>query len=296
MQGFKVDSATFAHYRREFEIPAFWKNQEVVLRFDGVHSEYKVLVNGKQVGQHMGGMTPYEVNITHAINSGKNKLELYVRSESLADMLGSLTQYAAHQLGGITRKVTLFAIPKVHISDLRIITDLDSLYQNASLKMKIAVTNKTGQTLKDIRLQAALQGTLLAATDTLPALQPDGMWKGEIEMHVERPDLWDPEHPNLYKLQIGLYIQDKQQELLTRNIGFREVRIQVYLTPKIASHLQILMNFTLNGTTVTKKEEPKQIYDLGNKEKSKLMYKTRMPGNSCIYVLQMPAESLLMNI
>lgn len=147
-------------------------------------------------------------------------------SESLADMLGSLTQYAAHQLGGITRKVTLFAIPKVHISDLRIITDLDSLYQNASLKMKIAVTNKTGQTLKDIRLQAALQGTLLAATDTLPALQPDGMWKGEIEMHVERPDLWDPEHPNLYKLQIGLYTQDKQQELLTRNIGFREVRIQ----------------------------------------------------------------------
>lgn len=226
MQGFKVDSATFAHYRREFEIPTSWKNQEVVLRFDGVHSEYKVLINGKQVGQHMGGMTPYEVNITHAINSGKNKLELYVRSESLADMLGSLTQYAAHQLGGITRKVTLFAIPKVHISDLRIITDLDSLYQNASLKMKIAVTNKTGQTLKDIRLQAALQGTLLAATDTLPALQPDGMWKGEIEMHVERPDLWDPEHPNLYKLQIGLYTQDKQQELLTRNIGFREVRIQ----------------------------------------------------------------------
>lgn len=112
MQGFKVDSAAFARYRREFEVPASWKDQEVVLRFDGVHSEYRVLVNGKQVGQHMGGMTPYEVNITDALNSGKNRLELYVRSESLADMLGSLTQYAAHQLGGITRKVTLFPFLK----------------------------------------------------------------------------------------------------------------------------------------------------------------------------------------
>lgn len=100
MQGFQVDSAAFARYRREFEVPDSWKEQEVLLRFDGVHSEYRVLVNGVQVGQHMGGMTPYEVNITRALKTGTNKLELYVRSESLADMLGSLTQYAAHQLGG----------------------------------------------------------------------------------------------------------------------------------------------------------------------------------------------------
>lgn len=99
MQGFQVDSAAFARYRREFEVPDSWKEQEVLLRFDGVHSEYRVLVNGVQVGQHMGGMTPYEVNITRALRTGTNKLELYVRSESLADMLGSLTQYAAHQLG-----------------------------------------------------------------------------------------------------------------------------------------------------------------------------------------------------
>ena len=170
MQGFKVDSAAFARYRREFEVPASWKDQEVVLRFDGVHSEYRVLVNGKQVGQHMGGMTPYEVNITDALNSGKNRLELYVRSESLADMLGSLTQYAAHQLGGITRKVTLFAVPKVHISDLRIVTDLDSEYQNATLKMMLSVTNTTKKSVKGMRLQAALEGQLLATASALPEI------------------------------------------------------------------------------------------------------------------------------
>lgn len=226
MQGFQVDSAAFARYRREFEVPDTWTEQEVLLRFDGVHSEYRVLVNGKQVGQHMGGMTPYEVNITRALKAGTNKLELYVRSESLADMLGSLTQYAAHQLGGITRKVTLFAVPKVHISDLRIVTDLDSLYQNATLKMQVAVTNTTSQTAKNMRLQATLQGQPFAATNTLPELNPGETWKGEIRMQVERPELWDPEHPNLYGLNVCLYEQDQQQEQLFRKVGFREVQVQ----------------------------------------------------------------------
>lgn len=226
MQGFSVDSAAFARYRREFEIPVSWKDQEVLLRFDGVHSEYRVLVNGQPVGQHLGGMTPYEMNVTHALKPGKNKLELYVRSESLADMLGSLTQYAAHQLGGITRKVTLFAVPKVHVSDLRLVTELDSLYQDATLKMQVAVTNTTDRTVGGMRLQAALQNQPFATTAALPDLKPGETWKGTVEMHVERPDLWDPEHPNLYGLHVGLYEKEKQLEQLFRKVGFREVQVQ----------------------------------------------------------------------
>lgn len=226
MQGFKVDSAAFARYRREFEVPASWKEQEVMLRFDGVHSEYRVLLNGQEVGRHLGGMTPYEVNITDALKSGKNQLELYVRSESLADMLGSLTQYAAHQLGGITRKVTLFAVPKVHISDLRIATDLDSVYQNATLKMSVAVTNMTEKPVKGMRLQAALEGQLLATASALPEIKAGETWKGELKMQIKEPDLWDPEHPNLYGLRISLYADDQQQEQLFRKVGFREIQVR----------------------------------------------------------------------
>lgn len=226
MQGFKVDSAAFARYRREFEVPASWKEQEVMLRFDGVHSEYRVLLNGQEVGRHLGGMTPYEVNITDALKSGKNQLELYVRSESLADMLGSLTQYAAHQLGGITRKVTLFAVPKVHISDLRIATDLDSVYQNATLKMMLSVTNTTEKPVKGMRLQAALEGQLLATASTLPEIKAGETWKGELKMQIKEPDLWDPEHPNLYGLRVSLYAGDQQQEQLFRKVGFREIQVQ----------------------------------------------------------------------
>ena len=73
--------------------------------------------------------------MSRKLKAGENLLALRVRSESLADMLGSLTQYAAHQLGGITRKVTLFAVPDIHLSDLRIVTELDDDYKDADLKV-----------------------------------------------------------------------------------------------------------------------------------------------------------------
>jgi len=42
------------------------------------------------------------------VTPGINTCALSVRNESVADVLESATQYAAHQLGGILRKVALF--------------------------------------------------------------------------------------------------------------------------------------------------------------------------------------------
>ena len=100
MQGFQVDSAAFGGYQTTFNLPADWSGKRVKLRFDGVSSESVVYLNGKEIGSHMGGMTAFELDVTNGLRSGENVLALRVRSESLADMLGSLTQYAAHQLGG----------------------------------------------------------------------------------------------------------------------------------------------------------------------------------------------------
>ena len=81
MQGYKVDSMAFAGYRKTFAIPNDWQNSQIRLRFDGVHSEYHVYLNGVEVGYHMGGMTPYEIDITRHLKAGNNELALAVRSE-----------------------------------------------------------------------------------------------------------------------------------------------------------------------------------------------------------------------
>lgn len=226
MQGFRVDSAAFAGYRRDFVLPDDWNGRRVRLRFDGVHSEYRVYVNGKEAGYHMGGMTPYETDITPLLRSGKNVVALAVRSESMADMLGSLTQYAAHQLGGITRKVTLFALPETHLTDLRVVTDLDPAFTDALLRVTTAVDNRSGKTEKQLSLRLSVEGLPDMTELSLPAIEAGATWRGAIADSIIAPLLWDNEHPNLYTLRLELCRNGEVIETTRKRFGFREIELR----------------------------------------------------------------------
>ena len=226
MQGFKVDSAAFAGYRKTFAVPDDWQGRQIRLRFDGVHSEYRVYLNGTEVGSHLGGMTPYEIDITRHVKRGSNTLALAVRSESMADMLGSLTQYAAHQLGGITRKVTLFAVPKTYVADLRITTGLDKDYRDALLSLQTFITNATDRVQDRLSLRLSIDGLPNVAEKKLPRLAVGETWKGIVSDSVVAPELWDNEHPRLYTLRVELCNGGEIVETIEKRFGFREIKIR----------------------------------------------------------------------
>ena len=226
MQGFKVDSAGFGGYQTTFTLPADWQGKQVKLRFDGVSSESVVYLNGKEIGSHMGGMTAFELDVTKGLKTGENLLALRVCSESLADMLGSLTQYAAHQLGGITRKVTLFAVPDIHLSDLRIVTELDDDYKDADLKVYLSVTNSSDEIQKDVSVRLSLSGLPVVLSRHIPEIAAGSSWSGWLTGKVVSPDKWDNEHPSLYTMKIEVGTSDKVVEQIEKRFGFREIRIQ----------------------------------------------------------------------
>ena len=119
MQGFNVEPCERAAYVRKLNIPDSWSDKNIILRCDAIYSDAIIWVNGEKAGKHLGGFTAFEFNITSLIKSGENIISIGVMSESFNDTLASATQYAAHQLGGITRKIFLFAVPEVHLSDLQ---------------------------------------------------------------------------------------------------------------------------------------------------------------------------------
>jgi hypothetical protein len=226
MAGFAVKPNTAAAYWREFDLPADWRGQRVKLRFDTVHSDCRVFVNGVETGAHEGGFTAFELDITGLVKPGRNTLALAVKNESTADTLASATQYAAHQLGGITRKVQIFALPPVNLAGQIVETKFDGRFENATLALKMAVADEAaGKWGKPVSVRATLfDGTKRVVSATGEISAGAGNW--EIAIPVSAPKKWDSEHPNLYLLKTELLADGKVTEEISQRVGFRQIEVR----------------------------------------------------------------------
>lgn len=217
MQGFTVSEGETAVYSRPLHIPEDWNGKKIKIRFDAVSSHAVVKVNGNKVGEHEGGFVPFEVDITDALKSSNNILEVEVQAHTISDYLGSVSQYAVHTVGGLLRKVTLFALPQVNIADITVATDFDNAYRNGLLTISTAIENKGSSKttlhyiLKDAVGKTVLQKKINASADN------------KTTIPVRNPKKWDTEHPYLYTLEAHLLNEGQVIETVLQKIGFRQV-------------------------------------------------------------------------
>ena len=71
MQGFEVEPGKEATYERVFQVPGSWKGKRVKLRCNGIYSQARIQVNGQAIGSHLGGFTAFELDVTKAIQPGR---------------------------------------------------------------------------------------------------------------------------------------------------------------------------------------------------------------------------------
>ncbi|MCK4564874.1 MAG: glycoside hydrolase family 2 [Verrucomicrobia bacterium] len=225
-QGFAVEDGTHAGYMREFDLPSDWTGKHIRLRFDSVFSDCMVYVNEQEAGRHLGTFTAFELDITDHLKPGRNTLELKVRNDSMADNLGSLNQYANFPLGGILRKVTLFALPPLHITDLRIATEFDSAFKDAKLNLQFEVANTTDAASKNAEISVHVPGAIKAQTIQIPEIKPGMTRVVSASIPVTSPKQWDNEHPNLYDLECQLRLNEKTLEKISKRFGFRQVEVR----------------------------------------------------------------------
>jgi beta-galactosidase len=220
MQGFAVKPNTAAGYRRTFAVPATCAGQRVMLRFDGVYSDAVVTLNDKELGRHLGGFTPFEFDVTDALRSGDNTLALAVKNESLADSMASGTKYAEHPLGGIPRKVTLFPVPAVHVAGLEVTATPDETLAKGTAHLVMQVVNAGAAAAHSVTVKAAVAGG--TASSAIASLGAGGRAEVTLDVPVEKPLLWDTEHPNLHTLTLTL----STGQTITQRIGFKRVEVR----------------------------------------------------------------------
>ena len=158
MRGFEVEKGKAAGYFRTFAIPSAWSGQQIKLRCNGIYSDSRIYINGKEAGSHLGGFTAFELDVTDLVQVGKeNRIAISVISESLADSTSSASQYAVHPLGGLTRDLFLFALPEVNLSMFHASTSFDASYVNAILKADIEITNESSAASSGLSLHFTLK-------------------------------------------------------------------------------------------------------------------------------------------
>jgi hypothetical protein len=233
MQGFTVPRDGAAGYWRTVEVPRGWAGKRIKLKCDAVFSLAEVWVNGKKVGQFEGGFTPFEFDVTEDVEAGEVAIiALRVQQDTMAAGLSAMINYAQHDLGGITRKILLFAVPEVNIFRAHAETRFDSQYQNATLRLTLGVANQGQSTVEGAELRLRLADpdgkavSLSPASAGLPALRAGEDRVQVVDIPVTKPLHWENEHPRLYRLEVDLIVGGSTVETVARRVGFRQVEIR----------------------------------------------------------------------
>jgi hypothetical protein len=208
-------------YKRPLEIPVEANGKKVLVRFDGVYSYARVWVNGKFVGEHHGGFTSWDCDITECITPGQTAW-ITVGVTDRSDEISYASNYAKHYIGGILRSVKLVILPPEYVARLHVETDFDSSYKDARLQIMARVVLHGGRTGKLNLHLTDPQGNSIPLNPSSAAFSSDKP-EASLEIPVSSPLKWDAEHPNLYTLGAELVVHGSTMEKLERRIGFRKV-------------------------------------------------------------------------
>ena len=93
-----------------YQSPANWQGRRIRIAFDAVYSGAEVWWNGRRVGSHLGGATPFQLDVTAAAKTGDNVIAVRVAQETIASRMDHMSMYADFPLAGIMRRAYVFSI------------------------------------------------------------------------------------------------------------------------------------------------------------------------------------------
>ncbi len=215
-------------YRKWVDIDKTWEDKQVIINIGGAKSCFYLWVNGEFVGYSEDAKTNSEFDITKFVRFGeRNLIALQVFKWSDGSYFECQDFW---RLSGIERDITLYAQPKTHILDYKVVADLDSTYKNGVLDVEVTVENLAPQNVGANNHSPLGRITFDYGpyNVTRPITIPDN-GKQTSRFHFILPDVdsWNAEHPYLYPFWIIL--EDNQGNTLDEaaiSIGFRNIRIE----------------------------------------------------------------------
>jgi len=210
-------------YRHNFVIPSVWDGKQVFIHFGAVKSAFYIWVNGEKVGYSQDSKTDAAFDITKYIKQGENIVALEVYRYSDGSYFECQDMW---RLSGIERDVYLYATPKVAIRDFHAKTSLDKMYIDGVLSFGAEIDNRSTKTAQNLSLTVEVLNEDDQVIDS-HQLEIDKIGSQQTKnisftSIITAPKLWSAELPNLYRLQLTLTDDNKNNiQYVGRKIGFR---------------------------------------------------------------------------
>lgn len=204
----EIESPDVGWYRRTFAVPdAFPDDHRVWLRFGAVDYEADVWVNGTKVAEHEGGYTPFEADVTDALNDDGSENVVVVRADDPTDpSLPTGKQVGWYTpTSGIWQTVWLEARPEQYIDTFTIRTEIDP----AKLRISAIVRGSTPEDGLSVAIDpddpdVEAASAAVSRIETYNGAHHVTVDGAHIEASVRNAKLWSPESPHLYNITLQL--------------------------------------------------------------------------------------------
>ncbi|MCM1242931.1 MAG: beta-galactosidase, partial [Roseburia sp.] len=219
-----------ASYVKYFEVPQAMKDKELRLAFQGVESGMALWLNGSYVGYSEDSFTPSEFDITPYVKDGMNKLAVQVYKWTSSSWCEDQDFF---RFSGIYRSVYLYAVPQIHMEDMRVKTLFAGQdFTKAVLEIQTKVSGKghIRYTLKDDE-KAVAEWSVMFDKDRTPdaeeRLSDAGGQEQTIREEIQAPKLWSAEVPYLYRLECEIIGESGEtEEYIEQMVGFRKFEMK----------------------------------------------------------------------
>jgi hypothetical protein len=212
-----------AWYRANLPATDLSGGKRAILRFGACDYYAEVFVNGKQVGAHEGGYTPFTFDVTEALHAGANELAVRVidppmdERENRARFPAMLYNEIPHgkqnwyvQTGGLWQPVMLESRPSLYIEHVHVMPKL-----NGEISVEVQLAGRSYQDPNPIEVIVRDESGRIefrAGGGGITTMKPR-----TFEGRVKSPHLWSLSSPTLYSVEVRLNDNDS----ITEHFGFR---------------------------------------------------------------------------
>lgn len=220
------DHVGWVYYQRAVRVPRGWSEDRTFVRVDAATHTGKVYVNDTLVAEHVGGYTPFSVDVTELVSAGEEfRLTIAVNNELTNETIppGSITVTADgrrqqryghdfYNYAGLARSVWIYSVPAVRVDDITVVTERDGAAGVVNYSVELA-------------------GEAAAAELALSLRDADGNVVGTASgaqgaIRVDNVTLWQPGASYLYELTVEVLIDGARVDSYALPVGVRTVEVR----------------------------------------------------------------------